>query len=88
LLAESVPPALFERPKMGFGIPLGSWLRGNLREWAESLLAESSVREAGLAPDVLRARWREHLSGRRDWQASLWNALVYLAWRKKWLSPK
>ncbi len=82
LLHRYVPPDLVERPKMGFGVPIDSWLRGPLREWAEDLLAESSLRAAGdLDPIRVRERWREHLSGRRNWQYQLWTVLMLQAWR-------
>lgn len=81
LLYRHVPKELIERPKMGFGIPLGSWLRGPLREWAEALLGESRLRREGyLQPEPIRQRWEEHLSGRRNWQQSLWTVLMFQAW--------
>src|SRR5664279_1865243 len=84
VLYRHVPPALIERPKMGFSIPLGDWLRGPLRDWAESLLSESRLREAGLL-DAQRVRqcWQDHLGGHnREYQ--LWNVLMLEAWREKW----
>ncbi len=81
VLYRYVPQHLVERPKMGFGIPLDSWLRGSLREWAESLLDESRLsREGYLNPAPIRAKWQEHLSGRRNWQYWLWNVLVFQMW--------
>jgi asparagine synthase (glutamine-hydrolysing) len=76
---------LIERPKMGFGIPLGEWLRGPLRDWAETLLDERRLQEAGLLePGVVRRFWREHLEGGRNWQYLLWNVLMLEAWRERW----
>ena len=81
LLYRHVPPALIERPKAGFGIPVGVWLRGPLREWAEDLLAEPRLRRQGwLDPAPVRAAWAEHLSGRRDWTSRLWGVLMFQAW--------
>jgi asparagine synthase (glutamine-hydrolysing) len=81
LLHRYVPPALVERPKAGFGIPLGDWLRGPLRPWAEDLLGERRLRADGyLAPGVVRSLWAEHLSGRHDRQYALWDVLMFQAW--------
>ncbi len=85
VLYRHVPPALIERPKMGFGIPLGEWLRGPLRGWAETLLNEKRLREAGLLdPAVVGRYWQEHIDGRRNWQYLLWNVLMLEAWRERW----
>lgn len=86
VLYKHVPAELIERPKMGFGIPLGEWLRGPLRDWAENLLSEQRLREAGLL-DVARVRraWTEHLSGQFNWQYPLWDVLMLEAWRERWL---
>ena len=66
---------------MGFGIPLESYLRGPLREWAEALLSERRIREDGLlAPELIRARWAEHLRGRKDWQFHIWDVLMLQSW--------
>ena len=85
VLCRHVPPALVERPKMGFGIPLGEWLRGPLRDWAEALLDEKRLREADLL-DVATVRrfWRQHLDGSRNWQYLIWDVLMLEAWRERW----
>ena len=86
VLYRHVPKELIERPKMGFGIPLGDWLRGPLRDWAEDLLDERRLVEAGLLdPARVRAVWQEHLSGRRNWQYLIWNILMLEAWRRRWM---
>jgi asparagine synthase (glutamine-hydrolysing) len=85
VLYRHVPRALVERPKAGFEIPLGAWLRGPLRDWAEGLLAESRLRDAGLLDhEVVRRFWQEHLDGTRNWQFLLWDVLMLEAWRERW----
>jgi asparagine synthase (glutamine-hydrolysing) len=85
VLYRRVPRELIERPKMGFSIPLAGWLRGPLRDWAETLLSEQRLREAGLL-DVQRVRrtWQEHLSGKHSHEHRLWNVLMLESWRERW----
>jgi len=81
VLYKHVPRALMERPKMGFGIPVGVWLRGPLRDWAEALLDQSRLESEGyLRPAQIRQKWLEHLSGKRNWQYQLWNILMFQSW--------
>ncbi|MGB3423189.1 MAG: asparagine synthase (glutamine-hydrolyzing) [Castellaniella sp.] len=81
LLYRYVPQALVDRPKTGFSVPLGSWLRGPLREWAEDLLQEIRLREEGyFDAKRVRAVWLEHLSGRSDRSERLWGVLMFQAW--------
>jgi len=81
ILHRYVPEPLIDRPKMGFGIPLGAWLRGPLRDWAEALLDPAAIRKHGLLdPAPIRAKWDEHLAGRNDWNFYLWGVLMLQSW--------
>jgi asparagine synthase (glutamine-hydrolysing) len=81
VLYKYVPRELIERPKAGFGIPVGQWIRGPLRDWAENLLCHARLeREGFFHPEPIRARWKEHLDGSRDHTHSLWSVLMFQAW--------
>jgi asparagine synthase (glutamine-hydrolysing) len=85
VLDRYVPRAIVDRPKAGFTVPVGEWLRGPLRDWATDLLASNAGAELGiLRPAAVRAAWDEHQSGRRDHGVKLWVLLTLLAWRRSW----
>lgn len=81
LLYKYVPAGLIERPKMGFGLPFGLWLRGGLRDWAENLLDARKLKEQGFFDvEMVQTKWREHLSGTYNWKYLLWDILMFQAW--------
>lgn len=87
VLGRHVPEELTDRPKAGFGLPIGSWLRGPLRPWAEELLAPGRLEAEGyLEPAVVQRCWREHLGGRRDLSERLWTVLMFQAWLDSYAS--
>jgi asparagine synthase (glutamine-hydrolysing) len=81
VLYQHVPQKLLDRPKVGFGVPINQWLKGPLRDWAESLIGENRLRQEGfLDVHFVRSMWKEHLSGKRNWQGQLWSVLMFQAW--------
>jgi asparagine synthase (glutamine-hydrolysing) len=81
ILYKYVPKELIERPKMGFAIPIDAWLRGPLRDWAETILDENRLKQEGFFdPKPIRNKWEEHLSGKLNWQYDLWDVLMFQSW--------
>ncbi len=81
VLYKYIPSELVDRPKAGFGIPIGEWLRGPLYEWSNNLLSETRLRSDGYFNVIsIRKRWDEHMSGQRDWTHSLWAVLMFNMW--------
>jgi asparagine synthase (glutamine-hydrolysing) len=88
VLYKYVPKELIERPKAGFAIPIGQWLRGPLRDWAQALIDPARLqREGYLHPEPIQKVWREHLSGRRDHTPKLWAVLMFQAWLERNAKP-
>ena len=84
LLYKHAPPALFERPKAGFAVPVGEWIKGPMRDWAETLLDTDTLRHEGFFDaDIVQARWREHLRGERDSTQAIWSVLMFQAWKQQ-----
>ena len=89
VLYKHVPRELIERPKAGFAIPIGQWLRGPLRAWAEDLLSEQRLQVEGyLHPDPIRQAWAEHVNGQRDHTPKLWAVLMFQAWLQEQTMPQ
>ena len=81
ILYKYVPKKLIERPKAGFSIPLGEWLKGPLKDWAEPLLDKSRIeKEGNLNAENVQIIWKEHLSGKRNWTFRLWSILMFQSW--------
>jgi asparagine synthase (glutamine-hydrolysing) len=81
LLYGMAPAELFERPKAGFGMPVGQWIKGGLRPWAEELIDERRLAQEGyFDPAPIRERWNEHLAGTRDAGFTIWPILMFQAW--------
>jgi len=81
LLERYVPRELTDRPKMGFGVPIGRWLRRELREWAGDLLSPAKIRREGfLNPTLVERYWQQHVDGRADWATPLWIVLMFQSW--------
>ena len=88
LLYREVPRELFDRPKVGFAIPVGEWIKGPLRPWAEELLDASRMAGEGwFDPAIVQRRWRDHLSGRRDSTPALWAVLMFQSWLREQRQP-
>lgn len=84
VLYKHVPRQLIERPKMGFGVPIGDWLRGPLKEWADDLLAEHRLRNEGFFnSQMVKEKWEQHISGKRNWQYLLWDILMFQSWHSE-----
>jgi asparagine synthase (glutamine-hydrolysing) len=86
ILKRYVPEEMTQRPKQGFSVPIGPWLRGPLKDWAENLLSESKLKEHDYFDAAqIRAVWADHLSGKRNNAQKLWGILMFQAWYERWL---
>jgi asparagine synthase (glutamine-hydrolysing) len=86
VLARHVPAEYFERPKQGFAVPVAAWLRGPLRDWAEDLLSEKKMGDAGILDvKTIRESWAQHLAGHGSNGQKLRNVLMLQAWRGRWM---
>ena len=83
VLYRHVPKEIMERPKMGFTVPLGKWLKGPLKCWASNLIEPNKLKDEGyFDPDPVMDMWNEHLNGRANWGHQLWNLLMFQSWLK------
>ena len=81
ILAKYIPTELIERPKMGFGVPVGEWIRGPLKQWSEELLTYNLIYSQGfLKADIITKLYSEHHSGKYDHTAKLWHILMWQSW--------
>ena len=83
VLYRFVPKELMDRPKMGFGMPIGQWLRGELRDWAEDILGAQRLSAVGLDAKAVQQMWRAHLGGSNR-LPEVWTALMWVQWQEKW----
>jgi asparagine synthase (glutamine-hydrolysing) len=84
LLDRHVPRELVDRPKAGFGVPVGEWIKGPLRPWAEELLDPAALKAEGwFDPQIVRRRWQQHLAGRRDSTPAIWAVLMFQSWLRE-----
>ena len=84
VLYKYVKKELIERPKIGFAVPVHAWLRGPLRDWAESLMEPARLRQEGyLNPKPVQRKWSEHLSGQHNWADAIWGVLMFQSWLEK-----
>ena len=83
LLDKRVPPALIDRPKMGFGVPLADWFRGPLREQMDSYVRGADLEELGLDPRPVRRLWTEFQNGRSQRRDLLWQMFMLAAWSRR-----
>jgi len=87
ILEDYLPKEIFDSPKMGFGVPLHEWLRGPLRDWGESLLNETRLRDEGVFNvGMVRKKWLDHLTGKGNYQHELWNVLMFQSWHENFLN--
>jgi asparagine synthase (glutamine-hydrolysing) len=84
ILNKYVPSHLFERPKVGFGIPLGEWLQGPLKNWASELLTPEKLQINGFNANPILEQWNNHQKGYQNWQYSLWTVLMFQSWMQAW----
>ena len=82
ILYKYVPKKLISRPKMGFSVPLEKWLKDSLKDWANELLQKKELENNHIDSKIIIKKWKEHLSGKRNWQYQLWPVLIYQSWKR------
>jgi asparagine synthase (glutamine-hydrolysing) len=81
ILYRPLPQELMERPKMGFAVPVGDWIKGSMREWTEKLISKKRIEQEGyFNTHQVDVMWQQHLSGRYNRSHELWNILMFQAW--------
>ena len=84
ILKEEINEKFFDRPKMGFAIPLSDWLRGPLKDWAWDLINQKKLNDGLIDVSMVKHIFNEHISYKRNWQNKIWTILVYINWRQKY----
>jgi asparagine synthase (glutamine-hydrolysing) len=86
ILGKYVSSVKFQRNKTGFSLPISDWLRGPLKDWAESLLNKKIIKDQGLLNyEIINKKWSEHQSGENNWHEHLWSVLMFNAWHEHWI---
>jgi len=81
ILEKHIPKTLIDRPKQGFSIPIDKWIRGDLRDWASSMLSYEKTHHIGIfKPDVVDAILQDHLAGKKNFGQQLWTMLMTHMW--------
>jgi len=85
ILKEEINEKFFDRPKMGFAIPLSDWLRGPLKDWAWDLINQKKLNDGLIDVSMVKHIFNEHISYKRNWQNKIWTILVYIIWKEKYI---
>ena len=85
ILKEKINEKFFNRPKMGFAVPLSDWLRGPLKDWAWDLISQKKIDDGLIDVSKIKKIFNEHVTYKRNWQNKIWTILVYIIWKEKYM---